>query len=115
MSEIAISVVIALVAALPGVLALFAQRKKNAADAAGMITDAAMDILDRADSRIEKLEFNVNEQSSIIELQTKKIREMNKDLIRLDELVREYRRGLMILIAQVESLGDNPAYRIKDK
>ena len=114
MSEALVQVIIAIIAALPGLLALIAQRKKTNADAAGTITDAAGDLVTLYKDRIEALERAEAETKATIKQQEQQIATLQDDLRHLSALVREYRRGIMILISQIESLGDDPAYRLAD-
>ena len=105
-------IIIASIAALPGLLALLAQRKKTSADAASAITDAAGDMVTQYRTRLEVLERDTKAlRLSNIQL-TERVTLMNDDVFRLEALVKEYRRGILILMGQIESLGDNPAYKL---
>lgn len=114
-------IIIAIVAALPGLFALNTQRRKSEADTADVISKAAgqavklaQDSMGDFQARIDALEYRVNEQDAVIQLQKRRLDELHGEVETLRARIREYRRGIAILIRQIESSGDYPAYRLPE-
>ena len=94
----------ALIASLAGILLWRSQRRKNEADAAGVLTDKAMNMVKRWEGRVLELEATVAKQGEeILELRcrVKKLETENEDLL----------RGVKRLVGQVESTGQNPVWQ----
>lgn len=52
----ALAIVLAIIASMPGLMALAAQRRKNAAEVTSIITESVMSLLEPKDKYIAKLE-----------------------------------------------------------
>lgn len=120
--DIITPVIIAIIAALPGIFALNSQRRKTDADAAQAVSGAAValakqtqDSINDFQARIDVMDFRLNEQSSVIQLQEKQIESLRTDVAILREKIREFRQGIAILTAQIEGAGMTPQYRPKDE
>ncbi len=134
MNEQMIPIIVAIIAALPGLWAMSSQRKQTEASATGAITDAAVDIVKEYKDQFEKLVFEVNEAKTTAQLSADRIYQLEKQLKQLEGQidilqkqntdlrrevevlrlrVREYRQGIVSLINQIEGLGQHPAYELK--
>lgn len=134
MNEQMIPIIVAIIAALPGLWAMSSQRKQTEASATGAITDAAVDIVKEYKDQFEKLVFEVNEAKTTAQLSADRIYQLEKQLKQLEGQidilqkqntdlrrevevlrlrVREYRQGIVSLIDQIEGLGQHPAYELR--
>lgn len=133
-NEQLIPIIIAIIAALPGLLAIAGQRKTSDASATQSITEAASDLVEQYKASVEKLEYTVNENAAVTKLQGEQIYEFQKKVQQLEAQaeiyqreivslrrevevlrvrVREYRHGIVALITQIEGLGAQPTYELK--
>lgn len=90
-------IILAIIAAAPGLIALIQQRRKNNADVATVYESMAArsaEKLDKMIARIENLEITVRAQEC-----------------ELDEL----RSGVVLLIAQLKANGIEPVWKPKEK
>jgi chromosome segregation ATPase len=130
-TELILPIVLAIIAASPGVIALFRGRSKEKADVAKAITEAAGELIEDYQNRLERLEKLVGEQAEKIlcqeakisrqarqiDIQADRIREQadkirgQADRIQALEAERdEFSQGVLSLCAQIRELGYEPVW-----
>lgn len=128
--NVIIPVVIALIAAIPGILSLWKGRKKENADAAGVLIGSSLALLkevkekgDKAELDIRELKKNLKEEKMKFEAesskQQKEIGSLQTQVDQLNDQILRYRktqglliRGIKILIKQLEENKINPNWNI---
>jgi len=117
-TELILPVVLAIIAASPGVVALFKGRRKEKADVAEAITRAAGELVEDYQQRLERLERIVEEQAITIDGQAKQIKRQSQtigeqaDRINTLELERDkILTGVLALCQQIHELGQDPVWR----
>lgn len=117
-------IIMALIAASPGVYAIWRGRQKEKADVAKIITEAAGDLITEYKEKLDSLERLVAKQQeeircleSQVDKQTKEIARQSieiknqKDRIQVLETERsEILEGVWALTAQVRTLGQKPVW-----
>ena len=122
------SIVLACIAAIPGIAALFKGRGKEKADVAAIYTEIAKDLLEeyRAKlteveasyrAKLEEIEATVEEQAGLIRCQERKIEKqaakMEQQQIEIDQLKEEQEKAQEVvasLCAQIRGLGHEPVW-----
>ena len=122
------SIVLACIAAIPGIAALFKGRGKEKADVAATYTDIAKDLVEeyRAKlteveasyrAKLEEIEATVEEQAELIRCQERKIEnqaaKMARQQLELDQVKAEqgeFLKGVTSLCAQIRGLGHEPVW-----
>lgn len=97
MTDIILAIVIAIIAATPGLYAIFAQRGKDRADVAEKYEQMA----GRAVEQIDQLK--------------KRVDDLEKQVEELQRTERTYRGGIDLLISQIESRGMTPIWKPEAK
>ena len=130
-----LTVILAVIAAIPGILALRKGRIKEKADAAGSITDSARKLLEeyrlqaeeaeeRYRAKIEEIEAAMVEQAEKIRCQDRKIAQQSGELalqqieltgqeVRIKDLEEERSEimdGVRALCTQIRNLGHEPVW-----
>lgn len=122
-----ITIVVALIGAVSGILGFFKGRRKEKADVAQAITEAAANLIEKYESRliyleevIEKLEGVVKDQSATIECQELKLDKQGETMARQGKTIEAFElerdeilKGVLSLCAQVRNLGLEPAWEPK--
>ena len=140
MNEFTVPIIIAIIAALPGIWAMNSQRRMTDANtssaqatATDVLTDAALDIVKELKEQIDALRFEANESKAVTKLSSGKIDQLEKQVATLqgrDEYnqreikqlrreveglrvrVRQYRQGIEVLITRIEKLGQKPNFEL---
>ena len=99
MDNSTITSIIALIVAVGGVITAFAARRKNNAEAADVITEAAMKLLDPLNKRIDALELLTEQQEKELEI-----------LRPLPGIVTAMTKGIHVLISQIREAGLEPKW-----
>jgi septal ring factor EnvC (AmiA/AmiB activator) len=100
-----IPVIVALLAASPGVYAIIAQRRKDDASAADQITETALQL-------IKPLKSQLNDHMMELQHMRLQIRAMNMELDSLYTMLDEIANGAKLLERQLEDSGHVPVYRV---
>jgi len=116
-TEVALPILLAVIAAIPGIAALFRGRKKEKADVATAITDAAHDLLGDYRAQIDEIKQTITEQAETIRCQERKIeaqarniaiQQLEIDALRAEQ--EEFLTGVNALCAQIRGLGHEPVW-----
>lgn len=133
--EVVLPLLLAAIAAAPGILALFRGRHKERADAASSITDSASDLLKEYRTRIAEIEQEyrdkiakieaivadqaerlrcqereMDKQAAMIRRQQMEIDEQAKRIYVLEVERSDIMRGVSTLCAQIRGLGHEPVW-----
>jgi hypothetical protein len=122
--DIILPLALAVIAASPGLVALFRGRKKEQADVAEAITRAAGELVEDYQKKLERIEGKLEDQAELIRCQERKIDSQADRLarqgIKIDsqaarirdlELERdEVLTGVMMLCTQIHDLGHDPVW-----
>jgi septal ring factor EnvC (AmiA/AmiB activator) len=128
-SEIAPQIFLALVAAAPGIYAIWRGRNKEKADVAKAITEAAGELIEEYKDKLDRLERIVEKQERKLACQDLKIEEQAKKLTAQEaelESARaritaletergEFLEGFMSVCSQIRELGYDPVWEPKPK
>ena len=120
----ALPLLLAVIAAIPGILALLRGRNKEKADVATAITRAAGELLDEYRTKIDEIEATVTEQAEKIRSQDRKIAQQSGELafqkfelegqaVRIKDLEDErdeIMEGVSALCTQIRNLGHEPVW-----
>ena len=120
----ALPLLLAVIAAIPGILALLKGRSKERADAAATITGSALELLEEYKTQVEEIEKTVEQQAEKIRSQDRKIAQQDGELalqkFELEkqaasiELLKEERdeimKGVTALCTQIRNLGHEPVW-----
>ncbi len=101
--EILGTITVALIAALPGIIAQINIRRLQNASAANEITEGASKLIRDYRARLDELE-------ELVKAQGEQITRLEAEVKTLRRHRREYRRGLDVLTEQVKTLGATPRY-----
>jgi len=105
-TELALPIILAVIAAVPGFVALFKGRGKEKADITTAITDAAQDMLDEYRKKID-------EYRAELETLEKKVADQACEIKRLRDEQAEFLEGVSALCAQIRGLGHTPVWEPK--
>jgi hypothetical protein len=122
--DIILPIVLAVIAASPGLVALFRGRKKEQADVAEAITRAAGELVEDYQKKLERIEKKLEDQAELIRCQERKIESQADKLarqgIKIDEQAARIRdlelerdevlTGVMMLCTQIHDLGHDPVW-----
>jgi diaminopimelate decarboxylase len=122
--DIILPIALAVIAASPGLVALFRGRKKEQADVAEAITRAAGELVKDYQKKLERIEKKLEEQAELIRCQEHKIDSQAEKLarqgIKIDEQAARIRglelerddvlTGVMMLCTQIHDLGHDPVW-----
>lgn len=122
--DIILPIVLAVIAASPGLVALLRGRKKEKADVAEAITRAAGELVEDYQKKLERIEKKLEEQAELIRCQERKIDSQAEKLarqgIKIDEQSDRIRdlelerdsilEGVMMLCTQINELGHAPVW-----
>ena len=122
--ELLFAVLAALIGAVPGLLALVMQRRKQRAEveklkanAVGSLTDTALDLVTSLREEMRQLRSRTKEQALEFECLREKLKNQAAEMERLQDrldrmvrLMRELLEGIARRAKQVESLGGHPVY-----
>lgn len=110
MNEHILPIIVAIIAAVPGLIAIFKQARRDRAtairdenEAAGKISASALELIQPYRDRVKELEAEVNE----LRLKVDELEE------RVDHL-NSIKRGAKRLESQVKSLGATPVFHVPD-
>jgi len=121
-------VVLAVLVATPGILALkstinlnrakekssLASVEKSNAEIVSLFTDAAADMVEQYKAEIDDIRAEMKDSDKKhkreISSINKKMEEMQKTMTLLRSRLREYRQGVLVLIEQIKKLGETPKY-----
>jgi chromosome segregation ATPase len=120
--EALIPILLALIAAVPGLLAFRSQRVKHSAEAADLEDQITERVLHRAKVEIDRLEDELRELrrrdrtrgEELAALRSenqalrKRVREQDAKILEQDKKIHEQDAAILALTAQVESLGEKP-------
>ena len=130
-TEIILPIVLACIAAIPGIISLFKGRSKEKADVAAVYTDIAKEWAEeyRArlaeveashDAKMEEIERTVEEQAEVIRCQERKIEkqairaaQQQLEINQLKAEQEEFLEGVTSLCAQIRGLGHEPVWEPK--
>ena len=118
------AVMAALIGAVPGLLALLVQRRKQRAEigklkanTAESLTDTALDLVTSLREEMQQLRNRIKEQALEFEClrerlknQTGELEKLQTRLDRMVRLMRELLEGIARLAKQVEKLGGHPVF-----
>jgi len=124
MTEVLLPLLLALIAATPGIISLWKGRKKEEADAAAVFTGAARELVEEYRAKIDEIEKTVEEQEAKIRCQDAKIDQQNvmirrqqremddqaKRIYALEVERSEFIQGVSALCAQIRGLGHEPVW-----
>lgn len=120
--EVAPQVLLAIVAALPGIYAIWRGRHKEKADVAKVITEAAGNLVEEYKSELESLKLLLAQQQEEIkclefqvERQTEKIALQSVRIDTLEAEREEVLAGVRALTAQIRKLGHDPVWEPEGK
>jgi uncharacterized coiled-coil DUF342 family protein len=105
--------VLAVIAATPGILALLKGRSKDKADAASTITGAARQLLEEYRAKIDEIESTVAEQETQIRCQQLELNEQLTRIKKLEHERGEIMKGVASLCTQIRNLGHEPVWEPK--
>jgi diaminopimelate decarboxylase len=122
--DIILPLALAVIAASPGLVALFRGRKKEQADVAEAITRAAGELVEDYQKKLERIEKKLEDQAELIRCQEQKIDSQAEKLarqgIKIDEQAARIRglelerddvlTGVMMLCTQIHDLGHDPVW-----
>ena len=105
MENLIATIVVAIIAALPGIYAVIAQRRKDAASAADTLTDAALQL-------IEPLKRQAADQAAELVSLRAQVRTQGKEIEYLYRVMDDVVDGARRLERQVHESGGTPVYRV---
>ena len=122
--DIVLPILLAVIAASPGLVALLRGRKKEQADVAEAITRAAGELVEDYQKKLDRIEKKLEDQAELIRCQERKIEAQGDRLARQNikieeqagrirslELERdEILTGVMMLCTQIHDLGHDPVW-----
>jgi predicted nuclease with TOPRIM domain len=129
--NILVPVIVALVASVPGVIAVIAQRRRDKVEVQALATEKLIassstiqesykDLLTEFKSsskeckdKLELLEVQIKDQEDLIRLLIQENTELKDSVSAMKVIVEDLRAGITLLIDQIEKLGHKPAYRPK--
>jgi len=129
--SIIIPVIVALIAAIPGIIAVVAQRKKDKIEVeataaeklvatSANINQSYKDLLDEfktsADhcrSKLEQMELQIEDQEKLIRELIAENQKLKELVAGTSQVVEELKIGIQLLVDQIEKLGHKPAYKPK--
>ncbi len=123
-TELWYAVMAALIGAVPGLLALLVQRRKQKAEIGKLkantvesLTDTALDLVTSLREEVQQLRNRIKEQALEFEClrerlknQTTELEKLQGRLDRMVGLMRELLEGIARLAKQVEDLGGHPVF-----
>jgi hypothetical protein len=116
-TEVILPLILAIIAAAPGIIALFRGRQKEKADVAKAITEAAGELVEEYKDRLARIEGTIAKQADRIrcqelkiERQAEKIAEQAERIMALELERDEFLNGVLSLCAQIRALGHNPVW-----
>jgi hypothetical protein len=109
-TEVALPILLAVIAAAPGILALLKGRSKDKADAASTITGAAKELIEEYRKKIDEIEEIVAEQSAKMRCQELELREQEMRIKKLEQEREEIMEGVLALCTQIRTLGHDPVW-----
>lgn len=126
-ADIVPPIIVAIVAATPGIYAIWRGRQKDRADVAKIITEAAGELMEEYKEQLESLkvlvaqqqeeirclESQVGKQTKEIALQSVEIKNQQKRIMVLERERIEILEGVRSLTAQVRMLGQKPVWEPK--
>lgn len=115
MQDWIVTILVAIVAIIPGIYALLKQRKKDEAD----VKVSEVNITQIVQDIYQDMLSDIKEQSKISREEMKemneKLEEMLKQNVKLTQEVKELKEGVKLLVAQLVELGHEPRYNIKEE
>lgn len=125
--DIAPQLILAIIAASPGIYAIWRGRHKEKADIAKAITEAAGELVEDYQNTIKELKTELKDLRRIVESQEEELQQNRFELRKQDEELKmaeqritdlelerdEYRRGISQLCAQLRGLGHAPVWEPK--
>jgi cell division protein FtsB len=103
--EIMIPVIVAIVAAIPGILAFFGQRRKDKTDAAEKITAAALDLVEPYQKRVAEMENQISKLRTglaAVEAENSKLKTNIELLVKENQVLRAENNTLTCKISDME-------------
>jgi len=125
--DIAPQILLAIIAASPGVYAIWRGRHKEKAEVAKAITEAAGELVEDYQNTIKELRAELKELRKIVDSQEEELKQNKYELQKQDEELKmadrritdlelerdESRRGISQLCRQLRSLGHAPVWEPK--
>ena len=119
--EVILPLLLAAIAAAPGILALLKGRNKEKADVAATYIDSAKDLLEEYRAKIqeveasyraklEEIEATVADQAETIRCQERKIAKQQAEIEKMRAEQDEFLQGLTALCTQIRGLGHDPVW-----
>jgi len=94
-----------------GVINVFASRKKQGADAIHMITQSYVDLIDASNARVQRLEDRISSLEEDVRVGRDAMIHLEEEYQSLKRRMRDWSRGIQILIAQIERHNETPEWR----
>lgn len=115
-------IIVAIVAATPGIISLIQQRKKQSVEAADLIQRASGELIEQYKRRMDEMEEQAaanEEEVGLLQERFDRIeqdlRKRDNDLECRDQYIEHLLRGIRRLIAQIKSLDTLPVWSPKPK
>lgn len=126
-SDIAPQIILAILAWIPGIYAIWRGRHKEKADIAKAIAEGAGELLEDYQQNLKEVKAELSALKLIVKSQEEELRQNKYELRKQDEELRmaeqritdleterdEYRRGISQLCAQLRGLGHTPVWEPK--
>lgn len=125
--DIAPQIILAIIAASPGIYVIWRGRHKEKAEIAEAITKAAGELVDDYQEKIKELKDELRALKVVVGHQKEELQQNSYELRKQDEEIKqaeqritdlelerdEYRRGISQLCSQLRSLGHEPVWEPK--
>lgn len=112
--EVIAPIVVAVIMAIPGVLALYMQRRKEQAgveqteaDAAGKVTGAALALIRPYQERMTEMQAELDKHDKTLS----ELLGCKRRIDSMQQELREWQDGVLILIQQLKDLGEIPQWK----
>lgn len=116
-----ISLVMAIIAAIPGVLAMRQQKKKQDAEVADVITKASAALIAQYEKRMREMELNdekhhreLDDLKTKVEVLRGTIAQRDHEITCRDNYIEHLLNGIKRLLAQMISMNVTPAWQPED-
>ena len=108
------SIIISLIGAISGGIALFKGVKKERAEVAAKITEAAGVLLEQYKERLEEVERLAEEQSVKLAAQDVRLQAQARQIVRMQQREEVFKPGLQALCDQIRGLGYEPVWEPRE-
>ena len=107
------SIVVALIVNVPAYFMIRSQKKREDANAAGILTGKALDMVTRLEEQVKNLEKKVEDLEAENEAKDDKIGALEKEVLRLKRIQIALHEGAAMLELQIVDLGEEPAWALQ--